>query len=133
MKITTDTRGNAATEFAIVLPLFMMLLGGILFYGLYFGAVNAVQQIAAESARAAVAGLDTAERTNLARTRAYSDATLSLLLDPDKMNVAVTDGPNGIRVTISYDTSTMPIWVLEGLLPVPEKVVERVSVIEQGG
>ncbi len=46
--------GAAAVEFAIVSPVFLLIVVGILAYGLYFGAANSVQQLAADAARAAM-------------------------------------------------------------------------------
>ena len=59
-------RGASAVEFAIVGPVFVLLMMGMIAYGIYFGAVHSVQQLAADAARASVAGLDESERIWLA-------------------------------------------------------------------
>src|SRR5690554_3805248 len=62
-----DRRGSSAVEFAIILPVYLMLLLGIFAYGSYLALVHGIQQITAEAARASVAGLSDAERLSLAR------------------------------------------------------------------
>jgi Flp pilus assembly protein TadG len=49
-----DTRGTAIIEMALLLPLFLMLLLGILIYGQYFLLAHSVQQAANDGARAAI-------------------------------------------------------------------------------
>ena len=131
-KFLRDKQGTAAIEFALVLPVFLLILFGILFYGLYFGAVHAVQQIAAEAARASVAGITNAEREDLARTKAAQDVAANPLLDPTAMTVAVVQSAGSIRVTITYDCSRLPIWGLARLLPTPSSTIRRVGVIDSG-
>ena len=58
--------GSAAIEFALVAPVFLAMLLGILVYGLYFGLSHSVEQLAAQAARVSVAGLDDQERETLA-------------------------------------------------------------------
>ena len=53
-------------ETALLLPLFLMLLLGILIYGQYFMLAHSVQQAANDGARAAITGLDVADRRAVA-------------------------------------------------------------------
>ena len=62
-----DRRGVAAIEFAIVAPLLIMMMFGMIMYGSWFWMAHSVQSMASEGARAAIAGLDPAEREQLAR------------------------------------------------------------------
>jgi Flp pilus assembly protein TadG len=50
-------------------PLFILLLLGMVAYGIYFGASHSVQQIAADGARTAIAGLNQTERQALTTLR----------------------------------------------------------------
>src|SRR5690606_34172903 len=61
-----NVSGATAVEFAMLFPVYLMLFLGMTGYGIYFGASHSVQQLAADAARAALAGLDTAERRRLA-------------------------------------------------------------------
>jgi Flp pilus assembly protein TadG len=50
-RFRADTAGTSAVEFAMLAPLFILLLLGMVAYGIYFGASHWVQQIAADAAR----------------------------------------------------------------------------------
>ena len=56
-RITSDNSGVAAIEFAIVAPIFFLMVFGMLAYAIYFGVVHSVQQLAADAARVSVGGL----------------------------------------------------------------------------
>lgn len=53
---------TSAIEFALVAPVLLLLLFGIIGYGYILGVYHGVQQIAAEAARASVSGLNDTER-----------------------------------------------------------------------
>jgi len=57
-----DRRGASAVEFALVAPLFVLLLCGICVYAVWFLLAISVQSLATESARASLGGLDDSER-----------------------------------------------------------------------
>lgn len=65
-RLARDRRGTAMIETALLLPLFLMLLLGILIYGQYFLLAHSVQQAANDGARAAITGLDAADRRAVA-------------------------------------------------------------------
>jgi hypothetical protein len=58
------------------------------------------------------------------------------LLDPKKLSVDATPSgsdPNLFSVDLHYDASTNTIFVLEGLVPMPPKIIERQAVVRRGG
>ena len=62
-----DARDGAiAVEFAMIAPVFLMIVFGILMYGSYLAVIHGVQQLAAEAARSSIAGLSETERSSLA-------------------------------------------------------------------
>src|SRR5689334_21418066 len=61
-----DVSGVAAIEFAVVFPLFLLIILAIIGYGSYLGAAHSVAQLAADAARASVAGLSDTERASIA-------------------------------------------------------------------
>lgn len=65
-RLAGNRRGTAMIETALLLPLFLMLLLGILIYGQYFLLAHSVQQAANDGARAAITGLDAADRRAVA-------------------------------------------------------------------
>lgn len=127
-----DRRGVAAIEFAIVVPLLIMMMFGMIMYGSWFWMAHSVQSMASEGARAAIAGLDPAEREQLAR--AFVGLQVGDLgLDSAKAAVEVESTPNVIRVDIAYDASDHPLMALSGLIPSPPKVIRRTAVVRLGG
>ncbi|MGE0062978.1 MAG: TadE/TadG family type IV pilus assembly protein [Xanthobacteraceae bacterium] len=131
-----DRRGSSAVEFAIVLPIYLMLLLGVFAYGSYLALVHNIQQITAEAARASVAGLSDAERLSLARTTINLSVASYPFLQANELTLqaAATDASTGVfSVTISYDASGMFIFNLPNLIPMPNPVIVRTASIQRGG
>ena len=132
-----DISGSVAIEFALICPVLLLLLLGILAYGLYFLAAHSAAQIAANAARASVAGITDAEREKLARNA----VALELKSHPlflDHTTVVVTAGrvptdPTSYRVAVTYDAERLPIWNLSSFLPLPARHIEQSAVIKIGG
>lgn len=123
--------GSAAVEFAIVGPLFIALLAAMAVYGGWFWIAQSVQTTASEAARAAVAGLDDAERKRLALAAAAESAGRGL--NPDRLELHVDTAAESIRVRAVYDVHDHPVMMLKGLLPSPPSRIERSAVIREGG
>jgi Flp pilus assembly protein TadG len=131
-----DRSGVAAIEFAIVAPVFFLMVFGLLAYAVYFGMVHSVQQLAADAARASVAGITATERATLAKGNVASAVANYPLLDPAKLTVDATPSdsdPNLFTVDLHYDASENTIFALAGLVPMPPKIIERQAVVRRGG
>lgn len=131
-----DRSGVAAIEFAIVGPLFFVVLLGVLIFAIYFGTVHSVQQIAAEAARATVQGLTEAERAALAQSQVDSIVSGYPLIDRNYLTVSAATSPsdaNLFNVSISYDASRSIVFAFEGLIPMPPKTIVRSAVVRRGG
>ena len=131
-----DRSGVAAIEFAIVGPLFFMVLLGVLIFAIYFGTVHSVQQLAAEAARATVQGLTDTERAQLAQTQVSSAVGSYPLIDPNYLTVSAAASPsdaNLFNVSISYDASRSIVFAFEGLIPMPPRTIARSAVVRRGG
>lgn len=131
-----DRSATAAVEFAILSPLYLFLIMGMTAYGIYFGASHSVQQLSADAARAAIAGINAAERQTLASDFIERNARGYLFIDPEKLSVAVGDNPSvqgQFDVTVSYDASGLPIWSLFDRLAMPHHTIQRRSTIRIGG
>ena len=134
-RLSKDRTGTSALEFAIIAPLFFLVLFTLIAYGIYLSVTHSVQQIAADAARTAVAGLNPAERVALVNR--YLDASRLdyTFLNRRKMKVLVSDDPNNsdqFTVTISYDSSDLPIWKLF-TFALPQEKIERYSTVRVGG
>lgn len=134
--IVRDRRGASALEFAIVVPVFLLIVLGILTYGIYLGSVHSVEQLAADAARASVAGLSDAERVQIATQHVATNAHDYPLLDASKIAVEAGASPldsSQFRVSVRFDASGLPIWIMSGIVPMPDRTIERSSVIKRGG
>jgi len=113
-----------------------MITFGIVAYGIFFGAANAVQQLAADAARASIAGLGENERIQLAQRFIDLNCDNYLLLERSQVRVTVetsrTDATQ-FNVSVEYDASRLPIWNLSIPLPLPEKTIARSATIRNGG
>jgi len=128
--------GASAVEFAVVLPVFMLLVFGIVMFGAYLAMVHDVQQLAAEAARTSVAGLSETERKTLAANYVTQNAASYPLIVPAHLSVnAATSGadPNVFVVTVNYDASNTFIYSLPSFVPAPPPVIVRSAAIPRGG
>ena len=97
---------------------------GMVAYGIYFGAAHSVQQIAADAARTAIAGLSETERRSLATDYVKNNAGSYAFIDARKMSIVVGDSSadgSQFVVTLSYDARDLPIWNLIKGLPLPHQ------------
>ncbi len=128
--------GTAAIEFAIITPVFLLMVFGMIAFGIWLSAANTIQQVAAGAARASIAGLNSTERETFARDYIANTLTTSAIVDAEKVVVEVGDNPElsgSYRVTITYDASDLPIWNLMGSHLLPDPEIRRESVVLNGG
>jgi Flp pilus assembly protein TadG len=128
--------GTSAVEFAIAAPIFILIVVGILVYGIYFGVALSITQVAAESARASIAGIDNTERQQLALDRASYMIEANGFLEEDRATIVAAPDPDQAKtfvVAVSYDASNLPIFAFSGLIPTPSPTITRTSTIQRGG
>lgn len=129
-----DIRAAAAVEFALIAPVFILMITGISAYAVYFGASHSLQQIAADAARIAVAGTDAAERETMAAGYITRNSGGYPFIDPANLTFDMHDGADGaFVVAVDYDARDLPIWALLRDLPLPDTTIRRRSVIRIGG
>lgn len=131
-----DRRGVSAVEFAILCPLFVGLLLGIATFGLHFGAANSVQQLCGDIARAAVAGVNEAERVAIAESFLEENVHKYILLDVERLALDVADSetePQQFDVRIEYDASHLPTRAWADMFDRPPPVIRSVATIRHGG
>ena len=133
--IFRNRSGSAAVEFAIVAPVFILVILTMIAYGIYLTAAYAVQQVAADAARTAIAGMSTPERQALAKDFIDKSALNYVFLDKNHLNVSVDSDPFNVTqftVTVEYDATELPIWSLY-TYALPDKTIRRFSTIRIGG
>ncbi|MGN6538414.1 MAG: TadE/TadG family type IV pilus assembly protein [Mesorhizobium sp.] len=135
-RFRNDGAATSAIEFAMLAPIFILLLLGMVAYGIYFGASHSVQQIAADAARTALSGLDQAERQSLATAFVQRNAAGYPFIDPGKISVTAQDSTadaDQFVVAVQYDARDLPIWNLLSGLPLPGTTIAKRSTIRIGG
>lgn len=128
--------GSSAVEFALLAPVFLLLVFGALAYGIYFGAAHSVQQLAADAARAAVAGLSHTERSVLAQRFIAANGPSYMLIDAERLAISAVPSPadpDQFLVIVSYDAAHLPIWNLYPPIPLPDETIAFTSSIRNGG
>jgi len=133
-RLARSRRAASAIEFAILSPVFLLLVFGIVVFGSYLAMVHGVQQLAAEAARSSIAGLNDAERASLAAGYVSANAASYPLIAADRLTVAsAASGANVFVVTVDYDASQSFIYALPTLVPMPPSRIERSAAIPFGG
>lgn len=135
-RFLTASKGVAAVEFALLCPLYIFLVTGMTAYGVYYGAAHSLQQLSADAARIAVAGLSRAERQQLAAAYIAQNSGRYMFVQPDNLSVNIDDSAadgTQFEVTLSYDARVLPIWGLLDGLPMPGQTILRSSTIRIGG
>src|SRR5271163_830192 len=82
------TRGAAAVELALVLPFLIALLYGVFAASWILTVQHGLQQLAAEAARAALAGLSQSERNSLAISYVSAEAPTYAFLNPQAVSIS---------------------------------------------
>jgi Flp pilus assembly protein TadG len=134
-RLSKDRAGTSALEFAIIAPLFFLAIFTLIAYGVYLSVAHSVQQIAADAARTAVAGLNPTERVTLVNRYLAASRLDYSFINRTKMKVVVTEDPNNpdqFTVTITYDSSDLPIWKLF-TFALPQEKIERYATVRVGG
>lgn len=123
--LVREERGAAIVEMALVLPLLLMLLMGMLVYGQYFMLAHSVQQAANDGARAAIVGLDAADRSAVA-TRAVARSLQSV---NGSHSVAVSETNEAITVAVAF-TAPPDSFLGSALVPSPTNVIRSRATFE---
>ena len=131
-QLRRNQRGASVVEFALLAPIFVTLLFGMLGYGQYFYLSHSLQQIANNAARATVAGLTTAERTTIAGDAVTREGQAQGSLIAARLGSRVADADGYTTVTVTYDASNIAL-LRTGLFPSPGTTIERRALIRNGG
>jgi len=122
--LARNERGAVLIEAAFILPIVIILLFGVVSYGIWFMAAHSVQQAANEGARAVLAGIDEDDRQAIVED-VVNDGVLSAgTVDADKVTVATSLEGNVYTVAVSYDFSVSAI-LSANLIPMPASPITR--------
>lgn len=135
-RFLSDRSAASAIEFAMLAPIFILFLMGMIAYGVYFGASHSVQQIAADAARTAIAGQSAAERQTIVQSFVDNNASGYPFISRDRLTFSAADSSsdsNQFDVSVSYDARNLPIWNLLPDLSLPGTTIIHHSTIRVGG
>jgi Flp pilus assembly protein TadG len=127
----TNARGVAAVEFALIAPVFIALVMGTITYGSYFLSAHTIQQIANDSARASIAGMDDDERKAIIQSTVDTQIAGYPFLKGKVKGVDVQRQDATVSVRVTYD-GHKDIWT-QLLVPAPSTMIVRDAVIQLGG
>lgn len=135
-RLLKQTEAASAVEFALVFPIFLIVLFGIISFGSYLAVVHGVQQIAAEAARASISGLSDIERKSLAQDNIGRNVSSYPLIDAGRLSLAsaaTTSDGTTFEIQVQYDASDMFIYSLPSFVPAPPSTIVRSAAIQRGG
>jgi Flp pilus assembly protein TadG len=127
-----DSSGASAVEFAMIAPLLLLMLAGIVDYGSYFSTAHGVQQMVNDAARAAIAGTTADERMALAQGIMENEAGNYSFLTTGKADMAISEGSQILTVTLTFvpDDKTFELFPLPPGMP---STITRTASIVRGG
>jgi len=128
-----DQSGAAAVEFAFLAPILIFIMMGITGYGGYFWMSHSVQQLANDAARAAMPGLNAAERASLAQASVLAGAGDYAQMKASKVTTKVVDANGRLTVKVSYNAADSFAFAVRGLAPMPSDQIQRQASVQLGG
>ena len=136
VRFIRDRRGASAVEFAIVTPVFLAMLFGIVTYGYVLALGHGLQQLAGEAARASVSGITDAERGTIARAFVADNLGAYGVIDGARLQVAAggsTVPASTFEVVLTYDLRDLFFTRLGAWVPSPGTEMRRAAIIQRGG
>lgn len=127
-----DRRATALVEFALLLPLLLVLILGMIGFGQYMFVAHGLQQVAHDAARAALAGITEAEREQLALSDVARGLASGAVARPALVEADVDEDAGRLTVTLSTDTRALGL-LRPPLVPMPDPVIERRGTVLLGG
>lgn len=132
--------GNAMVELAIVLPLLMLLLYGIISFGAVYLVDQSLKTAASDGARAALAGTIECKEASLAQQQAMQDlsylavsptVTVQTAYTPCSSAPLNTSGSGEpLTVTVTYPYGQAPLVPASGFFPWVPASITAVSKVE---
>ena len=129
-------RGGAAVEFALVVPLLLALLAGVCVFGIALGAAHNLRLMAAEAARASVAGTTDAERAALARGTIERSLAAGAMFRSSNLAVQVGADPDDadlFTVTLTLDAGSLGLNTFARLVPALPSLMRSTVSVRRGG
>ncbi len=111
------------------MPLVLLLISGVIAYGSWFMVAHGVQAAANEGARAALAGLNDADRQTIAQSTVAKSIAGSSGVQANRVTTSVARSGAYYTVTVSYDPANA-IWRQLPIVPVPSGAIRRKATVQ---
>ena len=131
-KLIGDERGAALIEMALVMPILLAFLLGIISFGSWIALAHTIQQSANEGARAGLAGMTVEERASIAKTAADTALAQASNVNLKKVSVVVQDDGAMLIVRISYEPTGDPLLSMS-IVPLPSGPITRQAAVKLQG
>src|SRR5215204_1684613 len=105
----SSSRGQSLVEFAVVFPVFMLILGGVIQFGTIFWGQNTLNQIVRDAGRYGATVPDCVTHDIVARTQDIADSS-SFVGTLGTVTVTLPDAGSDPGVC-PPDTNTRAVWV----------------------
>ena len=125
-RLQADSSGSTIVEAAIALPIMIMLLLGVISYGIWFMAAHSLQQAANDGARASLAAMDQAERVTIVNDVVKAGVLASGTVNYSKITVQTSLVGSQFIVRLSYDPSDR-LLLARGMVPLPAGPIIRTA------
>jgi Flp pilus assembly protein TadG len=92
--------------------------------------------LAAEAARASIAGLSDSERSQIVSSFVTANVSSYAFLDPTRISATsatLSTNPSTYQVALTYDMSGLFIYQFGKIVPLPSPTVQRTAVVLNGG
>lgn len=113
-----DESGATAVEFALILPLLLSIVFGIICFGQFFAIANSLQQLSAEAARASVAEITMVDREATARDFIDNAGERFSFLGGGNIDPTVTpfEDPPAIMISLEYNLAGSAVEIASDFL-----------------
>lgn len=130
VKLHASPRRAAMLEICLLTPAALLLIAGLISLTGYFYLARRVQDVAEQAAQAAAAG-PAAARLEIARVRVQQELERRGMAQGASF-VSLSDEGGRLRLQLSYDASRSPVFVLDGLMPMPSSTIVRSAAFRPG-
>jgi Flp pilus assembly protein TadG len=121
-------RGAAAVEFALILPVLLLIVFGIIDFGRMLNAQITTNQAAREAARVVMLGGDTGDAQSRVNWAVGGSGVATVMVDESCPNNPDTE--DDARVTVTYDfVFVTPVGVMAGLVDALDDGLEGQAVM----
>ncbi len=128
-----DCDGAAAVEFALVAPAMLLLFAGIVAFSFVLSTYSALQEVASDAARAAIAGLTASQQAQYASQYVFSAIGSYSFIDATQVTVATSATASTFQVTVSYNASNSFFSNLPSALISSPVIITRSATVQLSG